>query len=127
MENLDINSPTQVSEPDLHAQFDALRHLVTSTLILVIVISGTFNIYLLREWRTVSKELAVLRPQATQMIADFQRSGPLMDDFIHKITDYGRSHPDFAPILAKYNLRPAGAIGAPSAPPAPPPTSKPKK
>ena len=84
-----------------------------SVLILVIVISGTLNIYLLRQWRTASKDLAGIRPQAAQMIADYQRvSAPLMTDFVKKITEYGRTHPDFAPIMAKYNLKPAGSTGA---------------
>ena len=29
-----------------------------------------------------------------------------MSDFVKKISDYGRSHPDFAPVLAKYGIRP---------------------
>jgi hypothetical protein len=127
MDNLDIKAPGQTRENDTQAQLDALRHLITSTLILVIVISGTFNIYLLRQWRTVSKELEVVRPQAEKMVKDFQQNTPLMDDFVSKITDYGRTHPDFAPILAKYNLRPAGAIGAAPAPPTSSPATKPKK
>jgi hypothetical protein len=127
MDDLDNKTPIQTGENDLQAQYDALRHLVTSTLILVIVISGTFNIYLLRQWRSVSRELAQMRPQAAQLIADYQKSGPLMDDFVNKITDYGRTHADFAPILAKYNLRPAGATGAPAATPVSPPAVKPKK
>jgi hypothetical protein len=127
MDNLDNKTSIQTGENDLQAQYDALRHLVTSTLILVIVISGTFNIYLLRQWRSVSRELAQMRPQAAQLIADYQKSGPLMDDFVNKITDYGRTHADFAPILTKYNLRPAGATGAPAATPVSPPAAKPKK
>jgi hypothetical protein len=123
MENLDNKTPLQAGDNDLQTQYDALRHLVTSTLILVIVISGTFNIYLLRQWRTTSKDLAGIRPQAAQMVAEYQKvSGPLMNDFVTKITEYGRTHPDFAPILAKYNLKPAVAT---SAPPIAPTTSLP--
>ena len=92
-----------------------------------IVISGTFNIYLLRQWRTASKDLAGIRPQAAQMIAEYQKvSAPLMTDFVKKITEYGRTHPDFAPVLAKYGLKPAGttaevpATAAPQARPAAP-------
>jgi hypothetical protein len=123
MENLDNKTPLQAGDNDLQAQCDGLRHLVTSTLILVIVISGTFNIYLLRQWRTTSKDLAGIRPQAAQMVAEYQKvSGPLMNDFVTKITEYGRTHPDFAPILAKYNLKPAVAT---SVPPIAPTTSLP--
>jgi hypothetical protein len=113
MDNLDNRTPIQPLANDLQDQFDALRHLVVSILILVIVISGTFNIYLLRQWRTASKDLAAIRPQAAQMIAEYQRvSAPLMTDFVKKITEYGRTHPDFMPVLAKYGLKPAGPTGA---------------
>ena len=126
MEIPDNKTPIPAGDPDLQAHLDALRHLVTSILILVVVISGTFNIYLLRQWRTVSKELAQIRPQAAQIIADYQKSGPLMDDFLKKVTEYGRTHPDFALILAKYRLSPATAAAAPPAAPISSPTAKPK-
>lgn len=128
MDNLDNKIPLQTSDNDLQAQCDALRHLITSILILVLVISGTLNIYLLRQWRTTSKDLASIRPQAAQMVAEYQqKSGPLMNDFINKITEYGRTHPDFAPILAKYNIKSVAATGAPAAGPTPAPAAKPKK
>lgn len=118
MDNFDNKTPVQASGNDLQVQFDALRHLVMSLLVLVIVISGTFNIYLGRQLRSLSRELAQMRPQAAQMIAEYQKSGPLMDDFVNRITEYGRTHPDFTPYLAKYNLKPAVATGAPPIAPA---------
>ena len=128
MDNLDNKTALQPNANDLQAQCDALRHLVVSVLILVIVISGTFNIYLLRQWRTTSKDLAAIRPQAAQMIGEYQKvSGPLMTDFVKKITEYGRTHPDFAPILTKYNLKPAGSTGAPPTTPISPPAAASKK
>ncbi|HOX56512.1 MAG TPA: hypothetical protein P5205_06490 [Candidatus Paceibacterota bacterium] len=120
MDYIDTNAPTRSGANDLQAQHDSLRHLVVSILILVIVISGTLNIFLLRQWRSSSKDLAAIRPQAAQMINDYQKvSGPLMTDFIKKITEYGRVHPDFAPILAKYNLKPAIPTNLPPVAPAP--------
>jgi hypothetical protein len=128
MDNLDDNAPAQPAANDLQEQFDALRHLVVSVLILLIVVSGTFTIYLLRQWRTVSKELAGYRPQATQMIADYQKNSvPVMGDFLKKVTEFGRTHPDFVPVLAKYNIKPAAATSAPPTTAAPPPATPPKK
>ena len=125
MDNLDIKMPVQPNASDLQTQYDDLRHLLVSLLILVVVISGTFNIYLLRQWRSMSRDLAAIRPQAAQMIAEYQKvSGPLMNDFIKKVTEYGRSHPDFAPILAKYGIKPANPGNAQ---PATPVTTAPKK
>ena len=113
MDNLDNRTPIQPNTNDLQAQCDALRHLIVSILILVIVISGTLGIYLLRQWQSSRKDLAAIRPQAAQMIAEYQKvSAPLMTDFVKKVTEYGRTHPDFAPILAKYGLKPGGPTGA---------------
>ena len=128
MDNLDNKIPLQAGDNDLQAQCDALRHLITSILILVIVISGTLNIYLLRQWKTTSKDLAGIRPQATQMINEYgQKSGPLMDVFVNRIAEYGRTHPDFAPILDKYNIKPVAATGVPAPAHTPAPAAKPKK
>jgi hypothetical protein len=125
MDNLDNKTPVQPDVSDLQAQYDALRHLIVSLMILVVVISGTLNIYLLRQWRSTSKDLTAIRPQATQMIAEFQKvSGPLMQDFVKKIADYGRTHPDFVPVLAKYGLKPSSPTNPPPATPA---TTAPKK
>ena len=133
MENIDDKPITQPAQTDLQEQLDALRHLVVSVLILLIVVSGTFNIYLLRQWRTVSKELTGYRPQAKKMIEDYQTvSVPVMSDFLKKVTDFGRAHPDFMPILARYNIKPTAATGTAPVNVAPPsavapPTSAPQK
>jgi len=127
MDNLDNKTPLQPNANDLQAQYDALRHLVVSILILVIVISGTLNIYLLRQWRTTSKDLVGIRQLAAQMFADYQKMSGPYTDFLKKVTEYGRTHPDFVPILAKYNLKPAGATSAPAATPKSPPAPAAKK
>ncbi len=128
MDNLDNRTPVQSGEGDLRAQYQSLRHLVTSILVLLVVISGTLNIYLLRQWRSSSKDLEVVRPQAARMLTEYQKvSGPLMENFVKKLAEYGQTHPDFAPIMAKYNLKPAGQTGAPPATATPPSGAKPKK
>jgi hypothetical protein len=116
MDNFDLKTPVQPNTNDLQAQFDQLRQLITSVLILVIVISGTLNIYLLRQWQSSRKDLAAVRPQASQMITDYTKvRGPAMGEFVNKLAEYARSHADFVPILAKYNIRPAGVSNAPAA------------
>lgn len=132
MDSIDNKLSTPAEANPLQAQFDALQHMVVSILILVIVISGTLNIYFLRQWRTVSKDLAAVSPQATKMIADYQKtSAPAMNDFVKKIIEFGRTHPDFAPVLTKYNLQVDTSTGATVSPPASPaptaPAPAPKK
>jgi hypothetical protein len=83
---------------------------------------------LLRQWRTTSKDLAAIRPQATQMIAEYQKSsGPAMENFVKRITEYGHTHPDFVPVLAKYGLKPAAPTNAPPVKPAATAPAAPKK
>ena len=114
MDNLDNKTPIQPDGNDLQAEFDALRHLVVSVLILLIVVSGTFSIYLLRQWRTTSKELQAIRPQVAQMVGIYQKDeAPWMQAIKDKLSEYGRTHPDYMPVLAKYNIRPSATTGAP--------------
>jgi hypothetical protein len=128
MDNLDLKTPVQSDVNDLRAQYDQLRHLIASVLILVLVISGTLGIYLLRQWQSSRKDLAAIRPQAVQMIAEYQqKSGPLMSDFVKKIADYGRSHPDFTPVLARYGIKPVSPTNMPPTAPSSPPAAAPKK
>jgi hypothetical protein len=127
MDNFESQSPTQPATNNLQAQFDTLRHLVVSMLILVVVISGTLNIYLLRQWRSTSKDLTAIRPQAAAMINDYQKSQPLMNDFLKKVTDYAQGHPDFVPILSKYGIKPSAPTPLPAGAKLPTPPVVPKK
>jgi len=124
MDNLDNKTPIQPSVNSAQAEFEALRHLAVSILILVVVLSGTFNIYLLRQWRTTTRELAGMRPQVQQMAAVYQKDeAPWMQAIVQKLTEYGRAHPDFASVLAKYGIKPAAATNLPSATLAAPPAA----
>ena len=128
MDNLDLKTPVQSDVNDLQGQYDQLRHIIASVLILVLVISGTLGIYLLRQWQSSRKDLAAIRPQAAQMIIEYQqKSGPLMSDFVKKIADYGRTHPDFTPVLARYGLMPRGSTNTPPTAPTAPTAAAPKK
>src|SRR6476646_6925550 len=105
MDNVDLKRPTSVEVSDLQAQLDSLRYLLTSVLVLMIVISGTLSIYLLRQWRMTSKDLASIRPAASQVFAEYTKErAPRMDAFLERLKDYGRTHSDFVPILIRYQL-----------------------
>jgi hypothetical protein len=113
MDNLENKTAIQPDTTDLQVEFEALRHLVVSVLILLIVVSGTFTIYLLRQWRTTSKELSVVRPQVAQMFSVYQKDEePWMKDILKRFSEYGRTHPDYMYVLTKYNIRPNAATGA---------------
>ncbi len=127
MDNLE--NPPSGQTTELTAQFEALRGLVTSMLILLVVLTGTFDIYLLREYKFKHDDLKVIRPQIGQKIANFNKNfKPGMEEFISKLQDFARTHPDFAPIIAKYGIKPAQSpVVAPSAPPTSSPAPATKK
>src|SRR5438552_1847128 len=113
MDEMEIKAPAQPDVNELQAQFEALRHLVISLLVLALVISGTLTIYLLRQWRFTHSELAPFRPVATQMINDYERRRPVMDQFLVRLADHGKTHPELIPLLNRYGLRSVSPTNVP--------------
>src|SRR5262245_58524000 len=128
MDEIETKTPAQPDLTELRAQYEALRHLVVSMLVLAVVVSGTLTIYLLRQYRFTHSELVQFRPGATQMITEYQKiRGPVQDQFLMRLTEYGRTHPDFAPIMNKYGLKPPTPSNAAPAAVSPPAATTPKK
>jgi hypothetical protein len=105
MDNLE-NAPAPISSEmeELKAQYEDLRQLVVTGLVIVLFISGVFNLFLWRQLKFAKTDLAFLQPQATQIINTYVKESPNMLDFVRKVAEYGKAHPDFAPISAKYGL-----------------------
>src|SRR5437870_4314757 len=105
MDNPDLKNPPLPDDSQLQAQLEDLRHLVISALILLVVVSGTLSVFLLRHWTQTRRDLAAYRIDAGPLIEAYNKqAGPQMDGFIEKLKEYGRengrTHPDFVQILA---------------------------
>lgn len=99
------NPATSQSElSDLRAQYQQLQQLVSSILLVLIVISGTLTVFLLRQWRFVKTELDAVTPQAAQVLLNYSNNFAVSQDFAKKLAEYGRAHPDFTPIVNRYRL-----------------------
>jgi len=125
--NLPISSSPQSDLDLLREQVESLRQLVVSILILSIVITGAFDLFLLRQYRYAHADLLSIKPQAEQIMAGYQKGGAAaMDEFVRRISLYGQTNKDFAPYMAKYGLNRMQSNAAPSAavPPAIPPQKK---
>ncbi len=132
MDNLDSNQPGQASISELQQECDGLRQLLVSVMVLMIVLSGAINIFLLRQLKYARQDLQAYRPQAVQLMNDYNRAiGPMIVKFGQRMAEFGAHNPKFVPILTKYGIRPASGP-APSAPAAggavpaatPPPAKK---
>src|SRR5690242_4904241 len=91
MDNLEPQPSAQATSNDLKGQFEGLRQTVNMMLVLLVVVSGTLTIFLVRQWRFAKTDLDMLRPQAMQIINDYTRvSAPAMQDFVRKLTEYSK-------------------------------------
>ena len=96
--------PTQSELGELRSQCAQLQQLVSSLLLILIVVSGTLSVFLLRQWRFVRAELASAQPAAAQILTEHTNNLPFTQDFLKKVAEYGRTHPDFNQITLKYHL-----------------------
>jgi hypothetical protein len=103
MDNPETKSSTGTSVEQLQDQLDSLRHIVVSMLILSIVVSGTFTLFLLRQSKYARTEAASMRGS----INEFNSTNlPVIKDFRERLAIYSQSHSDFAPIARKYGISP---------------------
>src|SRR5947207_5353504 len=102
MDEIQTNTSQYPVPAEFQVQFDALRHFVLSVLILVVVISGTLNIYLLYQFKSTGRELEAVRPMVQNLRNGYNRGdGPVIERFVRESIEYGKTHPEFIPYLDK--------------------------
>ena len=108
-------------------ELDSLRHFVLSVLILLIVVSGTLNVYLLYQFKSVGRDLESVKPLVANLRNGYSKGdGPAIERFVNDCIAYGKTHPEFTPYLDKYGIRPPPGAPAPmTAPVAAPPSGTP--
>jgi hypothetical protein len=104
MDTSSVPAPERSEFSELRTRCEQLQQLVSSLLLILIVVSGTLSIFLLRQWRFVNAELAAMKPAAAQLMMEHTNTYAFTQDFVKKVAEYGRTHADFAPITAKYRL-----------------------
>ena len=116
-------TPLEPVVNDWRAEHEALWQFVVSMLVLVIIMSGTLNIFLARQCKNSGDDLKMARAQTQNLVANYQKNdGPAIEAIVNKLREFGQTHSDFVPILNKYGLKPAPATTV-----APPATSPPAK
>lgn len=106
MDNLENELPQTTPQPefkDSQGQYESLASLLVSVLVLLVVLAGVFDLFLFRQVKNARADLANVRAGLAQL----QGRVVAVNEFAHKLQDYGRTHPDFMPILTKYGLKPA--------------------
>jgi len=133
MENTPSPITPAAAQPDLaelKAQCDQLQQLVSSLLLILIVVSGTLSVFLLRQYKSAKADAAALEVAAAPLIAEYNNNQKVVQDFVRKLAEYGQTHPDFSFIINKYRLNdylPMGSMGTLSVTSSLPPAAASKK
>ena len=90
------------------AEIDSLRQLINTTLILLVLLSGTLTMYLFYQYKVVHQEVEIIRPQYSDALAQFEQMRPKLEDFEKRISAFANAHQDFAQIISKYAPRRPG-------------------
>ena len=65
--------------------------------------------------RRAGRDLENVRPQLAQFIEANKKQDPFLQGLAQKMVEFGRSHPDFTPIVMKYGLNTNTALLNPPA------------
>jgi hypothetical protein len=92
-------------ETKLKVEFEGLRKLFLAALVALLILGISLNVFLLRQTTIVRKDLQIVRPQLSQLVANFEKSEePQIRSFVNALVGFSKTHPDFKPILTKYNI-----------------------
>lgn len=101
-ENTPRDSNT-LRSPDL----EDWRRIFLIALVAALIMGLSLNFFLIKQMGFLRKDLETVRPQLEQVLANYQKiEDPQIKGFINALVAYGRTHPDFNPILAKYKIAP---------------------
>lgn len=112
--SLATGSDRAVAPETLRDQIQTLRALLVAALIALLLLGAAVNIYLVRQFWMVRKDLA-----ATQsFLQDYQKNKePVLNEFVARLQGFAQDHPDLNPILEKYGIKLAATGPAPAPPP----------
>jgi hypothetical protein len=96
MSEFQTDSPTSMDTNSSSDEIASLRQQVWTLLVILLVVSGTFCIYLVRQVSYAHKDLTVAR----QLVAN----GQGMDKLLQGLAEYSKTHPDFIPVLSKHGF-----------------------
>jgi hypothetical protein len=123
---MNLNSPdlpaadeAPVSLQSLHQAYQNLRTLFQALALIVLVLSGSVNVFLLRQVSLVRKEVQ----ERQRFMDDYtQNNLPLITNFVARLQGFARNNPDFIPVMNRYGIRTDNASGMPGTGPAAPGT-----
>ena len=96
---------TKPTAPATTPSSDVVANLQTQVyylLIAIILLSGTFAMFVYIQARRTQADLAATKKVGEPILQAFAQEKTTVEAFLAKLVEYGKTHPDFAPVLAKY-------------------------
>ncbi len=136
MSDLNVNNPSSSSEvSDLKSLCEELQGQTQILRVVLLLVIGSLCLFFWREagfHGHIAQQLQPQVMQASQLVDALNKQGSSMDKqlqalqgAVSRLVDYGRTHPDYVPILNKYGVpvsspapatAPAPATTAPAVP-----------
>ncbi|HEX3798426.1 MAG TPA: hypothetical protein VH413_06960 [Verrucomicrobiae bacterium] len=95
-----FESPSGSEAESLRSEVQSLRTVISFSLLLMFILSVCVNIFLFRQVKLMDVQVA--NEQAVVNTFETAGGGVQVVEIWMKLNDYARTHPDFAPIVAKY-------------------------
>ncbi len=87
---------------DLREEAQSLRKSLNLLLVTLLIGTAGVGLFILQSLRTISRESTLLR----QTVEEMQREAVQMHNAVAQLQAFGLRSPDYATILAKYQLKP---------------------
>ena len=120
----DLETKPESNATGSRNEYEGMQRQLNLLLIAVVILSGTFSVFLWRQTRYLRRDLEGLKAQGGPAIQRYNQEKPTVDAFVAKVAEYARSHPDFAPIAKKYQLHSITNVPAAATQPVAPAANK---
>jgi len=91
-----------ITVQELDQQCQDLRTLLAATVVALLVLALSVNLFLGKQMRLVRAKVSESRPAIHRLQAQFQEKEPNMKSFIVALQSFAVAHRDFQPVLDKY-------------------------
>jgi len=126
-----MNNITGPTIEELQQQVRTLQTFLIATLAVLVLLSGSLNLFVLRQVSMVSKQ----SEETQKFVTDYETASvPVITEFLNKLTAASKTNADVARLLTKYNIQQTvakpgtpGLSPAPAATPGTLPAAAPKK
>ena len=93
-----------VTVQEVEQQCQDLKTILTATLVALLVLGFSVNLYLAKQMRMVRAKIGESRPVVQRMEAEFRTKEPNMRNFVNALQSFALANRDFQPILDRYRV-----------------------